>query len=409
MHCRRPIAICGPLLAIGLTASSCDKHAPSEAPPPLTAEAYVWQDPARPEVREAVAAAHPAFGTLHFRAAEFRWTGRDFAIDQVVTDRLPSPGCGLVVRIGQSAAQLEWTDAQCRAVEACVASLARLGPREIQCDYDCPQARLGDYCRLLKRLRAAAGAVPVVPTTLPSWLAESGFAELAEESPGYVLQVHSLTLPRAPEEEVVLLDPALARRSVDRAAALGVPFRVAMPTYGCEVWFDAGDRVIEVISEDRAPEGLAPARRSYGYAEPAMAAKLVGGWIDARPAGLTGVIWYRLPIASDRRNWAWPTLQKVMRGEIPKPGLRIEAAESGGDVALVNHGDAPARLPLRLIARGPIQAADAIGAYRLESGGTETVFRFTGDGWPWIEPANRLVVGWITTRDPASKVTWEIE
>ena len=34
-----------------------------------------------------------------------------------------------------------------------------------------------------------------------------------------MLQVHSLTLPRTPEEEVVLLDPALARRSVDRAEA----------------------------------------------------------------------------------------------------------------------------------------------------------------------------------------------
>ena len=187
MSTRRRIAILATSGIILLTAASCDKPSETGAPPPLTTEAYVWQDPARTEVREAVTATGPSFNTLHFRAAEFRWTGSDFSIDRAVTDTLPSPDCGLVVRIGQSAAQLEWTDAQCRAVESCVASLAQLGPREIQCDYDCPQSRLDDYRHLLKRLRDAADTVPVVPTTLPSWLAESGFADLARESPGYDL------------------------------------------------------------------------------------------------------------------------------------------------------------------------------------------------------------------------------
>jgi len=30
---------------------------------------------------------------------------------------------------------------------------------------------------------------------------------------------------------------------------------------------------------------------------------------------MRGVIWYRLPVASDKFNWPWPTLERVMRGE----------------------------------------------------------------------------------------------
>ena len=131
----------------------------------------------------------------------------------------------------------------------------------------------------------------------------------------------------------------------------------------------------------------------------------------------------RAKIRSDLEREAWPEMRpdlveqlrdagktrKVMRGEVPTPHLQIEAPASGGDVALANHGDAPARLPRRLIARGPIGAADAVGAYRLQQGGEETVFTFQEGMWPWIEPGNRLVIGWITTRDSASTVTWEID
>ncbi len=402
----RPILLAASsgILGLLLTVSSCK---PRQSPVAPTTEAYVWQDPARPEVREAFESTGTSLDVLHFRAAEFRWTGHDFEVGRVISDKLPSPGCGLVVRIGQSAAGLEWDAEQRQAVEDCVASLARLGPREIQCDYDRPQARLGGYRRLLGRLRRVAGEVPVVPTTLPSWLDEEEFAALARESAGYVLQVHSLSLPRTPDDEVVLLDPSLARTSVERAAALGVPFRVAMPTYGCEVWFDSAGKVIEVISEDRAPEGLAPARRAFGYADPATAAALVAEWTANRPSGLTGVVWYRLPIAADRRNWPWPTLEKVMRGEAPVADLRVETKAS--DIVLTNHGEAPARLPGRLVARGPVAAADAVGAYRLESGGEETVFRFTENGWPWIEPGQSLVIGWITRRSSDSKLTWVVE
>ena len=112
-----------------------------------------------------------------------------------------------------------------------VAGFAALGPREIQCDYDCPQKRLDGYRRLLDALQASAGSIPVVPTTLPSWQDEPAFRKLVAGRPGYVLQVHSLQLPKQAGQPVVLFDPDTARAAARKAAALGIPFRIAMATY----------------------------------------------------------------------------------------------------------------------------------------------------------------------------------
>jgi hypothetical protein len=141
-------------------------------------EAYVWQDPDRPAVSSAMQRAAGAIATFHVRAAELRWNGRSFVVERPVSNRLPTPGCGLVLRIGASAAGLEWTDDQVAQVATVVRSLAALSPREIQCDYDCPQKRLNRYRALLGSLQKAAGKVPVVPTVLPSWMDEPDFPQL---------------------------------------------------------------------------------------------------------------------------------------------------------------------------------------------------------------------------------------
>ncbi len=38
-------------------------------------------------------------------------------------------------------------------------------------------------------------------------------------------------------------------------------------------------------------------------------AGLVRGWTEGHPKELTGILWYRLPVAGDRNNWTWPTLR----------------------------------------------------------------------------------------------------
>ena len=46
-------------------------------------------------------------------------------------------------------------------------------------------------------------------------------------------------------------------------------------------------------------------------------ATLVKEWLSARPAELKEIIWYRIPVATDQRNWRWPTLTAIMAGRKP--------------------------------------------------------------------------------------------
>ena len=320
--------------------------------PPLSVEAYVWQSPDRPEVRQAITRAEGTVETFHVRAAELRWTGKKFAIQRFLT-QLPSPGCGLVVRIGASASRLEWTPSQIEIVAGVVRELAKLHPREIQCDYDCPQKRLPGYRVLLDALQSAAGTVPVLPTALPTWLDEPDFRKLIAGRGGYVLQVHSLQLPKAPGESAAIFDPSAARIAANKAAALQVPFRIAMATYGCEVRFGADGKVADVVSEDASS---APgAARTFILADPVESARLVREWMEKPPTGMQGIVWYRLPVAGDRRNWPWETFQLVVRGEMDQSAADFEATPGTGarDLFVTNHGRFPVLLPEEILVTSP--------------------------------------------------------
>ncbi len=80
---------------------------------------------------------------------------------------------------------------------------------------------------------------PLSITALPTWLERSGFKGLASSAGSYVLQVHSLERPKDINTRFELCDSKAARRAVDLAGKVGVPFRVALPTYGYLIAFDS--------------------------------------------------------------------------------------------------------------------------------------------------------------------------
>jgi hypothetical protein len=391
------------LLALLLVAG-CRK-----VPQPVPAvEAYVWQSPDRPAVMTSMKQANGIVATFHVRAAELRWNGKAFTADHPVKNQLPSPNCGVVVRIGASASRLEWTTEQIEAVAVIIRELASLKPKEIQCDYDCPQSRLDDYARLLDALQMAAGVIPLAPTVLPSWLEEPAFTRLIAKRPGYVLQVHSLQLPKTPEEPVLLFDPAATRLAVKRASSLGVPFRVAMATYGCEVWFGPDGKVMDVISEDRAPDGKVPTRRSFSLADPIESARLIREWNQNPPPGLGAVIWYRLPVEGDRRNWPWQTFRLVAKGEERPASVVLEDVpqEKVSDLFIVNRGEFPAPLPAHIVVTSPVEAADAIGSYRVERREDGLHFIRRAEVWPWLDPGKKIPIGWLRSSGKPSRIAW---
>jgi hypothetical protein len=183
----------------------------------------------------------------------------------------------------------------------------------------------------------------MVITALPAWLKRPAFQSLARRAGEFVLQVHSLERPTEPDAAFSLCDPELAWEAVVKAGKIGVPFRVALPTYGYMIAFDANGAFAGLSAEGPMRNWQPGMQLREVRSDPAAIAGLVRAWNEDRPELLRGIVWYRLPVKGDALNWAWPTLSKVMTGEAPRASLRAEVRRPQPglmEFSLVNEGDA---------------------------------------------------------------------
>lgn len=305
-----------------------------------------------------------------------------------------------------------------RAAEAIV-SLARdvvstardhnVDPAELQIDFDCGEWKLDGYRTWLRKIRAAMKPVAVAPTILPSWLKHRAFAKLAHECGSFILQVHSVALPKSVEDTRQMTDPARAVDWAEQAARVGVPFRVSLPTYSYLVAFDAAEKLCGISAEGpsaRWPSGVRVVRWD---AQPEAMANLLAQWQRARPAMLRGVSWYRLPVAGDNLNWSWKTLQVVMQGHVPKRQLHVVVSRSQpSEIVAINDGEADESLPKTISARwseGKLIAADALEGYELKDSVDKNMVTFdlsrSGEILR-LPPGGQHKIGWIRCEPPTA-------
>jgi hypothetical protein len=218
-----------------------------------------------------------------------------------------------------------------------------------------------------------------------------------------VLQVHALERPESLQAIPPLCDPQRARRWVEQAGRVGVPFRVALPTYRHLLAFDAAGGYLGASGE--ASDGAWPAGTQLRLvsADAEAAAAMVQEWTEDRPARMTGILWYRLPVDSDRFNWRWPTLRAIMSGQAPRSHLVVEVrqVEPGLieiDLHSAGNADAPAAASVLVQwdGAGPV-AQDAIGDY--EGGdvaGSEWTLRPRADAPPTLlGPGEQTMIAWM--------------
>ena len=212
-----------------------------------------------------------------------------------------------------------------------------LGP--LQIDYDCPTARLPAYRRLLRAYRA--GGSPVTVTALPTWLSNHQFEPLAHETTGYVLQLHSLEPPRSPEEPGTIFSRE-PQSHIERASRIGVPFHIALPTYGYAYTFDSSGAFQHLRAEDAESPWRPRADRRVLMADPVRVAAAVREVTAFSPPHCRGIAWFRMPVAGDELNWHRATLEAVMNGDAPVLDVRAElkAVEGRWECWLANHGTA---------------------------------------------------------------------
>ncbi len=389
----------------------------------LPNDVYIWQRTWNEPVLASLLQRATNFTEIVALSAEVTWQRGQPKVVRVPLNydalRLADRPVGLALRLGPFAGPFAADDDRTKWLTALAGSLLaeaatnQLTVTELQIDFDCAESKLADYRLWVEAIRRQVTPVPVVVTTLPSWLKRSAFRQLIAAADGFVLQVHSLERPKHLDGPFTLCDPDAARRAVERAARFGRPFRVALPTYGYVMAFDPRGRFLGLSAEGPSLSWPAGVQLREVRADPKALAGLVSGWMISRPETLRGVIWYRLPVAGESLNWSWPTLSMVMAGKTPEANLRAEAHHPQPglvEIELVNQGQADFAGRMELWARwnaARLVASDGLAGFEPVDAASNVIqFRSQAPAVR-LKPGETRTIGWLRL-DKEVKVQVEI-
>ena len=424
MHSIVRISSFGAVLVLILALSACresepvpsNTRTPYTAPAPLLQRAYVWQRDWNAPVAASLAEGRDVLDGCVVLGAEIEWRGgspraikprvdwaalRTFGKPVSVAMRI-APSSGPFSETGDATDTLTTTARELVAdAQSAGVSLA-----EFHLDFDCPQKKLAGYAHWVRAIRRAVEPVPLVITTLPSWLPEPDFPTLVKEAGAYVLQVHSISSPRG-DEKTMICDPVEARQWVAKASKLGLPFEIALPTYRSVVGYSPEGRLLGVVSDSVRPT-WPPGTLLKEYAtDPGAMAGLVADWQKQRPAQCRGLMWYRLPVATDENNWRWPTLRAVIAGRAPTASwkVRVEGTDSllpgksnPADFVLMNDGETEGPPECSIVARWDGDAtpvAEALPGWQVKVEAHQATFFRTVENQRRLLPGEECAIGWL--------------
>jgi hypothetical protein len=382
---------------------------------PLSQDVYLWQRSWNEPTLAAVVQHSTNFSEIAALNAEVTWTSGQARVIRVLLNygalRLGHQPVGIVLRVGPFSGPFAVDDKPATALtglaRALVAEAAsnHLDLAELQLDFDCAESKLDGYRCWVDAIRGAISPVPLVITALPAWLGQPAFRDLAEHADGVVLQVHSLERPRSPEAAFTLCEPEAARRAVTRMAEFGRPFRVALATYGYTIAFSADGKFLGLSAEGPASTWPTGAQTRDVRSDPSATAGLVRQWTASRSEFMRGVIWYRLPVAGDRLNWTWPTLDAVMAGRTPSARLRAGARQPEPglvEIEILNDGDGEYSGPASVKATwspGRLLASDALNGFGKFEVGTNFMIFQRADQAVKLGPGQRSTIGWMRVEE----------
>jgi len=374
---------------------------------PLKQRGYVWQREWTSAVVDALGEADWRMDGVVILGAEINLAGRKAEIAKATIDwaavKRGSQHCALALRVAPFAGPFRSDDAPVQAVFNVAKELlsdARahgVNLDEFQFDFDCAQKNLGSYGTWLRALKPIVQPTRFVITVLPAWLNDSEFQKLVREVDGYVLQVHSV--PISVGTNAKLSDARLAREWIRKAARFGIPFGVALPTYRCAAGYGPDGKLLSVAMDSVQPVWPPGTRVLEFGADADEIAGLVHEWQEARPPQLRELIWYRVPIATDTRNWRWPTLLAVMAGRLPEHKLNIlQEGKNPIDLSIVNAGEADEQLNANVTATwndAGLTASDALTGWNMKSENGRAIFEVTVSHGLRLPPGATRKIGWL--------------
>jgi len=374
---------------------------------PLPQRGYVWQREWTPAVIDSLRQAKRRMSGVVLLGAEISFGGKSPEIVKPSIDweavRRQTQHCSIALRVAPFGGPFRADDARTRVITDVAKQLlddARAHDvkiEEFQFDFDCAQKNLASYHTWLSILRPIVHPIRFVMTVLPAWLDEPEFLSLIRETDGYVLQVHSV--PISSGSSATLCEPRLAREWIARAGKLGIPFSVALPTYRCAAGYGPNGKLLSVAM-DSVQAVWPPGTRVLEFgADANEIAAVVNDWQQTRPPQMRELIWYRIPIATDTRNWRWATLSAVMSGRLPEHKLNIlQEGENPIDLSIFNAGEADEQLNANVSATwngAGLTASDALAGWNMRSENGRAIFTVTASRGLRLPPGATRKIGWL--------------
>ncbi|MCP1498812.1 hypothetical protein J2Y86_003519 [Pseudomonas migulae] len=358
--------------------------------PPLDQQLYVWQRQWTPAHEAALKDSRADFSTLRVLALQaFPRAGWSRArIDAALLKQDGRPLIAVIRLDGQlKSLDQDEVSAQIRQVlsDWQAQGLILAG---VEIDHDAGSSRLPAYRKFLTALRAVLPAsMPLSITALPAWLDSPELPALLSTVDSSVLQVHAVSDPRRG-----LFDPDQAQKWARAWSRItSKPFYLALPAYGVALLPQTSGAP---LVESEVPVERGGERREL-LADPQQLRTLATELRNDPPVHLTGLIWFRLPLANDRRAWSLTTLGAVARGDPldSRLTLKLSAQDSLYDVSISNQGNLDSAWPERLtLAVRGCEGADALAGYALQQSPDLLTFTRLRDGR--IPAGGQRAIGW---------------
>ncbi|MFJ4249565.1 DUF3142 domain-containing protein [Pseudomonas sp. NPDC089741] len=373
-------------LFLGVLLLGCEQR----DPPALDQQLYIWQRQWTPAHEAALSGSHDDFSTLRVLALQ-AFPNAGWSRTRIDSRLLQADGRPLiaVIRLDGQLKSLDQDQATAQILQLLTEWQAQgLTLSGVEIDHDAGNARLPDYAEFLKHLRSALPtSLPLSITALPAWLDSSQLPALLQTVDSSVLQVHAVSDPRRG-----LFDPAQALQwAKDWARVTDKPFYLALPAYGVALLADDGGAPV-VESEVQLERG---GERRELLADPLQLSQLGKTLRDDPPAHLAGLIWFRLPLANDRRAWSLTTLGAVARGDALNGQLGVTFSEHNGlyDIKLDNPGNLDSAWPAQITLKAQrCEGADALAGYALQQSADLLTFTRLRDGR--LPAGGQRAIGW---------------
>lgn len=128
------------------------------------------------------------------------------------------------------------------------------------------------------------------------------------------------------------------------------PFYIALPTYGLNVgWFPSGN-IAFIAGENKL--SVSHVGREF-YSDPTLLSHFTHKLELNTPRKLKGLIWFRLPVNNDQRNWSLKTWKSVLNKEKLYSSYTIlfnkdKILTHVFNVEILNTGNTPLLLPKKI-------------------------------------------------------------